>query len=88
MSSYKVIESKRTKSNKFIGKALKQLESAFKSVELLREANNQEMEDAREKISEHQDFIEQKATANSMLQVELDKIKLSMVKLNEVLRDR
>lgn len=69
-------------------KAVERLKNVSKSIQNIRDANATAMQDARKEITERETFIEMKANANSMLQVDLDKNNESIKKISEILNVR
>ena len=73
MNDYNMLIKRKNKALKVFHNAINELVGVTKSIENLRDANAVAMQDARAEIVAKEDFIEKKATANSMLQQDLDK---------------
>ena len=69
-------------------KAVKSLEQVSKSIQNMKDANSTIMAEARKEIEERHTFIEGKATANSMLQVDLEKNNKTIEKISEIISVR
>lgn len=84
MNDYNLLIKKKNKALKVFHKAITDLVDVTKSIENLRDANQVAMQDARAEIEAKKDFIEKKATANSMLQQDLDKTNEQITKIKEI----
>lgn len=88
MSEYNTLIKRKNKALKVFHNAIEELVGVTKSIEMLRDANAVAMQDAKAEIEARKDFIEKKATANSMLQQDLDQTQEQISKIKDIINVR